>query len=130
MATCRKVAEAKISGNHEITIWGDGTRTRSFQYIDDCIKGINLVADSDMIEPINLGSSESVTINQLVDIVEEIADVKLRRHYDLSAAQGVVGRNSDNTKIKEHFNWEPSISLKTGLEQTYKWVYDLVKKTI
>jgi len=123
-AICRKVIEAKQSGNHQIVIWGDGTRTRSFMYIDDCVKGVQLIINSGILEPINLGSSEMVTINQLVDIVEEIAGIKLHRRYDLTAPKGVMGRNSDNTLIKQHLNWEPSISLRAGLEKTYAWIYD------
>ena len=123
-AICRKVIEAKISGKHEIEIWGDGNRTRSFMYIDDCVKGVQLVMNSDIIEPINLGSSEMVSINQLVDIVEDIAGLKLQRTYKLDAPQGVMGRNSDNTLIKKYLNWEPSIPLRIGLEKTYAWIYD------
>jgi GDP-D-mannose 3',5'-epimerase len=123
-AICRKVIEAKMSGKHDIEIWGDGTQTRSFMYITDCIKGINLLTDSDWIDPVNVGSSELVSINQLVDIVEEIADIKLERNYKLDAPQGVRGRNSDNTLIKELFDWEPSVSLRDGLEKTFKWVWD------
>ena len=123
-AICRKVIEAKLSGKHEIEIWGSGTQTRSFMYIDDCIKGVNLIMDSDILEPINLGSSEAVTINQLVDMAEEIAGIKLNRTYDLSAPKGVNGRNSDNTLIQKYLHWEPSTPLRMGLEQTYKWIYD------
>ena len=123
-AICRKVIEAKLSGKHEIEIWGSGTQTRSFMYIDDCIKGVNLIMDSDILEPINLGSSEAVTINQLVDMAEEIAGIKLKRTYDLSAPKGVNGRNSDNTLIQKYLHWEPSTPLRMGLEQTYKWIYD------
>jgi len=125
-AICRKVIEAKISGNHEITIWGGGQQTRSFMYIDDCLKGIHLIMDSDILEPINLGSSEMVSINQLVDIVEDIAGIKLKRSYDLNAPKGVNGRNSDNTYIKQRLNWEPSITLRAGLEKTYSWIYTQV----
>jgi len=123
-AICRKVIEAKLSGNHEIEIWGDGEQTRSFTYIDDCLHGTQAIMVSDILEPINLGSSEMVTINELVNIVEGIAGVKLRRHYDLDAPKGVRGRNSDNTMILERLGWEPSISLENGLEQTYAWIYD------
>ena len=125
-AICRKVVEAVISGRHEIEIWGDGEQTRSFQYIDDCVHGTIMLTDSDFAEPINLGSSELVSINQMVDIVEEIAGVKLERSYNLDAPKGVRGRNSDNTLIREQFGWEPSISLATGLEQTYRWIYDQI----
>ena len=123
-AICRKVIEAKLSGRHEISIWGSGNQTRSFMYIDDCIKGTQLIMHSNILEPINLGSSDMVTINQLVDIVEEIAGIKLKRTYDLSAPKGVNGRNSDNTLIRKYLHWEPTISLKTGLEKTYRWIYD------
>jgi GDP-D-mannose 3', 5'-epimerase len=123
-AICRKVAEAKLSGNSEIEIWGDGEQTRSFMYIDDCVHGSKAIFDSDILEPINLGSSEMVSINQLVDIVEDIAGVKLERQYDLSAPKGVRGRNSDNTMIQERLKWEPNISLHAGLEKTYAWIYD------
>ena len=123
-AICRKVIEAKVSGKHEIAIWGPGNQTRSFMYIDDCLKGIDLIMNSDILEPINLGSSESVTINQLVDMAEEIAGIKLKRNYDLSAPMGVKGRNSDNALIQKYLGWEPSTSLRTGLEKTYRWIYD------
>jgi GDP-D-mannose 3', 5'-epimerase len=123
-AICRKVIEAKLSGRHTISIWGDGQQTRSFMYIDDCVHGTQLITRSDVTEPLNLGSAELVTINQLVSIAEDIAGIRLQRDYDLSAPQGVRGRNSDNTKIQEHFGWEPSISLRDGLEKTYAWIYD------
>lgn len=123
-AICRKVIEAKLSGKSEIEIWGSGNQTRSFMYIDDCLKGLDLIMNSDILEPINLGSSESVTINQLVDIVEEIAGIKLKRTYDLSAPKGVNGRNSDNTLIKTHLNWEPDTPLRVGLERTFRWICD------
>ena len=121
-AICRKVIEARLSGKHEIEIWGSGKQTRSFMYIDDCLKGTCAILESEIHEPINLGSSELVTINQLVDIVEEIAGVKLKRSYNLSAPRGVNGRNSDNTKIKSYLGWEPSIRLRKGMEETYKWI--------
>jgi GDP-D-mannose 3', 5'-epimerase len=123
-AICRKVIEAKLSGKPEIEIWGSGNQTRSFMFIDDCTAGIDLIMHSGIREPINLGSSEAVTINQLVDIAEEIAGVKLKRNYDLSAPKGVNGRNSDNTLIKKYLNWEPNTSLRAGLEATYRWIYD------
>ncbi|HEY2846051.1 MAG TPA: NAD-dependent epimerase/dehydratase family protein [Bryobacteraceae bacterium] len=123
-AICRKVIQAKVSGRHEIEIWGDGTRTRSFMYIDDCVLGVQKIMGSEILDPINLGSSEMVSINQLVDIVESIAGIKLKRTYDLDAPKGVMGRNSDNTLIKKLLNWEPNISLRNGLEKTYAWIYD------
>ena len=127
-AICRKVIEAKLSGNHEIEIWGDGNQTRSFMYIDDCIKGSTMLMENNFREPINIGSSEKVTINQLVDIAEKIAGINLKRKYNLSAPKGVNGRNSDNTLIKKTFNWEPSISLETGIEKTYKWIHEQITK--
>lgn len=121
-AICRKVIEAKTSGKHEIEIWGDGKQTRSFMYIDDCTKGTQMIFESDIHEPLNLGSNELVTINQLVDIVEEIAGVKLKRTYNLNAPKGVNGRNSDNTLIQQRLGWAPSISLREGLAKTYAWI--------
>lgn len=123
-AICRKVIAAKLSGDKEIEIWGDGHQTRSFMYIDDCVQGTQAIMKSDIIEPLNLGSSEMVSINQLVDMIEEIGGIKLKRSYNLDAPKGVRGRSSDNTRIKELLNWEPSISLKSGLEKTYAWIYD------
>jgi nucleoside-diphosphate-sugar epimerase len=123
-AICRKVIAAKLSGKHEIEIWGDGEQTRSFMYIDDCLAGTRRIMESGIVEPINLGSSQLVTINQLVDIVEAIAGLKLRRRYDLGAPKGVRGRNSDNTMIERMLGWEPSIRLEDGLERTYRWIYD------
>lgn len=123
-AICRKVLEAKVSGRHEIEIWGNGEQTRSFMYIDDCIKGIELIFRSEIQEPINLGSSEAVTINGLVEMVEEIAGIKLRRKYDLNAPKGVNGRNSDNARIRSYLKWEPDTSLLVGLEKTYAWIHD------
>ncbi|MDB6149633.1 MAG: NAD-dependent epimerase/dehydratase [Chthoniobacter sp.] len=123
-AICRKVIEAARRGDHGIEIWGDGKQTRSFMYIDDCLVGTQMLLNSDFAEPINIGSNELVSINQLVDIVEEIAGVQLKRSYNLSAPKGVNGRNSDNTLIKETFAWEPSTKLRDGLERTYAWIYD------
>src|SRR4051812_30582802 len=114
-AICRKIAEAKLSGQHEIEVWGDGQQTRSFTYIDDCLYGTTTLLESDVEEPINIGSSELVTINQMIDIVERIAGITVQRNYDTSAPQGVRGRNSDNTLVKERLGWEPSISLEEGL---------------
>ena len=123
-AICRKIIEARRSGRHEIEIWGDGTQTRSFMYITDCLKGTLAITESDILEPLNLGSSELVTINQLVDIVEDIAGIKVTRRYKLDAPRGVNGRNSDNTRILLSLGWEPSVSLREGLEATYRWIYD------
>lgn len=128
-AICRKVIAAKLSGQHEIEIWGDGEQTRSFMYIDDCLKGVLDIMDSDIIDPINLGSAEMVTINQLVDIVEDIAGIKLERRYKLDAPKGVRGRNSDNTLIKELLGWEPSIPLRDGLKKTYDWIYEQMNQS-
>lgn len=125
-AICRKVIEAKISGNHEIEIWGDGEQTRSFMFIDDCIIGMNLMWEKGDTRPLNLGSDRMVSINELVDIVETIAGIKLQRKYKLDAPQGVRGRNSDNTMIKEVLGWCPSISLEEGLEKTYSWIYNQI----
>jgi nucleoside-diphosphate-sugar epimerase len=121
-ALCRKVIHAKHTGNHEIEIWGDGKQTRSFMYIDDCTEGIDRITHGDALEPLNLGSDELVTINQLVDIAEEIAGISLARKYNLSAPKGVNGRNSDNTKIKSQLGWAPSIRLREGMAKTYAWI--------
>jgi GDP-D-mannose 3', 5'-epimerase len=123
-AICRKVAAAVLSGSNEIEIWGDGKQTRSFTYIDDCVEGTLRLTASDVREPLNIGSEQLVTIDELVDIVEGIAGVTLRRNYNLSAPQGVRGRNSDNTLIAERLGWAPSISLEDGLQDTYKWIFD------
>ena len=123
-AMCRKVIEAKLSGKLEIEIWGDGQQTRSFMYIDDCTEGTIKLLNSNIIEPLNIGSDELVSINRLVDIVEKIAGVKLKRSYNLGAPKGVRGRNSDNTLIKKVMNWAPSVRLEDGMEKTYKWIYD------
>ena len=129
-AICRKVAEAQLSGRHEIEIWGDGEQTRSFTYIDDCIHGTMAIMSSDVEEPINLGSSELVTINHLVDIVEQIAGIKVRRRYNLAAPKGVRGRNSDNTMIRDRLGWEPDTLLRVGMEKTYRWIYDQLSAEI
>lgn len=123
-AICRKVIHAIATGKHEIEIWGDGLQTRSFMYIDDCIKGTRAIAASEILDPINLGSSELVTINQLVSIAEEIGGVALKRNYNLSAPKGVNGRNSDNSRIQAELGWEPSIRLRDGMERTYRWIHD------
>jgi len=124
-AICRKVIAAKLSGKHDIEIWGDGKQTRSFMYIDDCINGIHRIMNSAKVTfPINLGSAEKVSINQLVDIVEDIAGIKLKRRYNLSAPKGVNGRNSDNTIIKKTLGWEPNTPLRKGMEKTYNWIYE------
>ena len=123
-AICRKVIHAKHTGDHTIEIWGDGKQTRSFMYIDDCVKGTQDILNSDILDPINLGSDEIVTINGLVDIVEEIAGIKLERTHNLDAPKGVNGRNSDNTMISEKLGWAPSIKLRDGMERTYRWIHD------
>jgi GDP-D-mannose 3',5'-epimerase len=123
-ATCRKVIEAQLSGDYSIEIWGDGKQTRSFTYIDDAVDGILRIMESTVSAPINLGSSQLVTIDRLVQIVEEIAGVRLERRHDLGAPQGVRGRNSDNTLIKQMLDWEPSTPLEVGMEHTYHWIYE------
>ena len=123
-ALCRKVIEAKDRGSGEITIWGDGTQTRSFMFIDDCTKGIDMIMHCEKLvaTPINLGSSELVSINDLAGMAEAIGGVKLTRRYDPTAPRGVAGRNSDNTMIEGILGWEPSTPLKAGLEKTYRWI--------
>ncbi len=123
-AICRKVIAARLTGTSEIEIWGDGNQTRSFMYIDDCLKGTRMMMEHAIPGPLNIGSNELVTINQLVDIVEEIAGIKLKRTYNLKAPKGVNGRNSDNSLVQQVLGWEPSITLRDGLEKTYRWIYD------
>jgi GDP-D-mannose 3',5'-epimerase len=125
-AICRKVIEAKLSGRHEIEIWGDGKQTRSFMYVDDCTHGTQLLMDSDFSDPLNIGSEELVTIDELVSIVEEIAGVRLKRRYNLDAPQGVRGRNSDNTLIEARLQWKPTTSLAEGVGKTYQWIYEQI----
>ena len=125
-ALCRKIATAKASSNKLIEIWGDGEQTRSFTYIEDCIKGSIMLMNSDIREPLNVGSSEMVSINSMVEIIEGIAGLKITRNYNLEAPKGVRGRNSDNTRIQKLLNWQPSISLSTGLSATYKWIEEQV----
>jgi GDP-D-mannose 3', 5'-epimerase len=126
-AICRKIIAAKLSGHHEIEVWGDGEQTRSFTFIDDCLYGTCALMESDIAQPINIGSSEMVTINQLVDLAEELAGVKVKRNYKLDAPKGVRGRSSDNSFIKSQLGWEPSIQLQTGLERTYAWIFGQMK---
>jgi GDP-D-mannose 3', 5'-epimerase len=123
-ALCRKIALAAITGRHEIEVWGDGGQTRSFMYVDDCIEGTLRVTAGDSAVPVNVGSSELVSINQMIDIIEKIAGITVKRNYKLDAPKGVRGRNSDNTLIQEIYGWEPSISLADGLEKTYQWIFD------
>lgn len=129
-AICRKVIEAMDRNELRITIWGDGHQTRSFMYIDDCVAGIDRIMHCDKLiaTPINLGSHELVSINDLVSKVEKIARVKLKREYDLSAPRGVAGRNSDNTFIKAVLKWEPDTPLDTGLAATYRWIGEQYRK--
>lgn len=127
-AICRKVAEARLSGRHEIEIWGDGEQTRSFTYIDDCLRGTQLVMRGDYADPVNVGSTEMVTINQLVSLAEEIAGVRLQRRYNLDAPRGVRGRNSDNQLITSLFGWAPATPLRAGLEVLYRWIFDELKR--
>jgi GDP-D-mannose 3', 5'-epimerase len=129
-AVCRKVAEAVDANSGKIEIWGDGHQSRSFMYIDDCVRGIDMITHCDQLvaTPLNLGSSELVSINELVDKVERIAGVKLRRSYKLDAPRGVAGRNSDNTFIQQVLHWEPKTSLATGLRETYVWIQEQIQK--
>jgi nucleoside-diphosphate-sugar epimerase len=129
-AICRKVATAAITGDNSIEIWGDGKQTRTFTYIADCVKGTRMITDGDHSAPVNLGSDELVTINQMVDIVEQIAGVALDRTHNLNAPQGVRGRSSDNTEMLRRYGWAPSTTLADGLERTYRWVYDEVKRSL
>ena len=129
-AICRKVIHSKLSGDHNIEIWGDGHQTRSFMYIDDCVLGCKSIMESNIEYPINLGSAEMVSINQLVDIVEEIAGIKLNRKYNLNAPKGVRGRSSDNELIKKELGWEPSIPLRDGMAKTYEWIYDQIQSKV
>jgi nucleoside-diphosphate-sugar epimerase len=128
-AVSRKVAMAVLTGDHSIEIWGDGEQTRSFTYIDDCVDGTLRLTASDVTEPLNIGSDQLVTVNELVSIVEKIAGITLKRSYVLDAPQGVRGRNSDNTLIKEKLGWAPSITLEDGMERTYRWVYDQIAQS-
>ena len=114
---------AKLSGRHEIEIWGDGEQTRSFMFIEDCLKGSFDIMRSEIGYPINLGSDQLISINQLVDLVEEIAGIKLRRTYNRNAPQGVRGRKSDNTLIKKELQWAPDTPLRDGMRATYDWIY-------
>ena len=122
-ALARKIALAKLSGDHEIEIWGDGEQTRSFMFIDDCVQGTRMITDGPYYSPVNLGSSELVSINQMVDILQDIAGIRVKRTHDLSAPQGVRGRNSDNTLIRDRLGWEPSVPLREGMERTYAWIH-------
>lgn len=125
-AICRKVIHAKLSGDHRISIWGDGAQTRSFMYVDDCVEGTRRLMDSGFHDPLNIGRDELVTINQLVDLAEGFAGITLQREYDLSQPRGVAGRNSDNALVEKELGWSPSITLADGLERTYAWIYDQI----
>jgi nucleoside-diphosphate-sugar epimerase len=129
-AICRKVITAKLTGRHEIEIWGDGEQTRSFMYIDDCLDGLYRLMESGVRQSVNLGSSELVTINRLVDLVEEIAGIRVARRYNLAAPTGVRGRSSDNTLIRQLLSWEPGTTLRFGLEQTYRWIHDRMTRDV
>ena len=126
-ALCRKIAECVTTGHREIEVWGDGLQTRSFMYVDDCVKGTKMLMDSDIEEPLNIGSAELVSINGLIDIISDIAGIEVTRSHNLAAPQGVRGRNSDNTLIQARLGWEPSTSLRDGLTSTYAWVLDQVQ---
>jgi GDP-D-mannose 3', 5'-epimerase len=126
-ALCRKVAECAVNGRNVIDVWGDGEQTRSFMFVDDCVTGTRMLTESGVTEPINIGSSELVSINGLIDIISDIAGITVERRHDLTAPQGVRGRNSDNTMILDQLGWEPSTSLRSGLEVTYAWVLDQVR---
>ena len=125
-ALCRKVIDAKINKKDKIDVWGDGEQTRSFLYITDCIDGTERVFNSNSQNVYNVGSAEQVSINQMIDIIENIAEVKLRRNYLLDKPKGVRGRSSDNTKVGEEINWQPSVKLTSGLELTYEWIYNQI----
>jgi nucleoside-diphosphate-sugar epimerase len=127
-AICRKVIQAQLSGANEIEIWGDGEQTRSFTYIDDCLEGTLRLMASEVSDPLNVGSDQLVTINQLVDIVEHIAGVRLKRRYKLDAPKGVRGRNSDNTLIQQSLGWAPSVRLEDGMRQTYEWIFSEMRR--
>jgi GDP-D-mannose 3',5'-epimerase len=126
-ALCRKIILAKENNLSSIDVWGDGKQTRSFMYIDDCLKGTKKLFDSDCSDSLNIGSEEQVSINEMIDIISEIADYKVKKNYQLDKPKGVRGRSSDNSLIREKINWDTAFSLKSGLELTYKWIYDQIK---
>ena len=123
-ALCRKIIDAKINSKNEIEVWGDGEQTRSFMYIDDCLIGTKKLFSSNNSDVFNIGSEEQVSINQMIEIIEEIAGISLKKNYLLDKPLGVRGRSSDNTLAREKINWDTQISLKNGLEKTYRWIYD------
>ncbi len=129
-ALCRKVATCALTGADEVDVWGDGLQTRSFMFMDDCVEGTKRLMASDVVDPINIGSSELVTINGLIDIISDIAGIEVKRTHDLTAPQGVRGRNSDNTLILDQLGWEPSTSLRDGLAVTYAWIHDQVAASL
>jgi len=126
-AICRKIIDAKLNKKKEIEVWGDGEQTRSFMYISDCIEGTKKIFNSDLKDPYNVGSSEQVSINQMIEMIEEIADYKVTKKYLLDKPKGVRGRSSDNAKIINDLNWSPNLSLKEGLNFTYKWISNEIK---
>ena len=128
-ALARKVATAALTGESSIEIWGDGEATRTFMYVDDCVHGTQMIARADSPEPVNLGSEELVSINNLASLIEQIAGVELE-HEHVPGPQGVRGRSSDNTLITQRYGWAPSIKLVDGLERTYSWVHDQVKRSL
>jgi nucleoside-diphosphate-sugar epimerase len=128
-AMCRKVALAKLTGNHEVEVWGDGEQTRSFCYIDDCLTGLEKLMASDFHEPLNLGQDRMVTINELVDIVADVAGISVTKRH-ISGPQGVRGRNSDNTLLRDTLKWSPEISLEAGFQQTYQWIEAQVRQKL
>jgi len=127
-ALSRKIAVAKLSGRHEIEVWGDGNQVRTFTYIDDCIDGTLRIMDGGVHQPLNVGSDESVTVNELIDMIEGFAGISVKRNYVLDAPLGVRGRSSDNSLILERLGWQPTTPLQVGIEQTYRWVYDQVSR--
>jgi nucleoside-diphosphate-sugar epimerase len=129
-ALCRKIAIAKLTRSTAIDVWGDGEQVRSFMYVDDCVEGTIRILRSDVEEPLNLGSDGWVTINQLVEVISDVAGYDVHVVHEMDKPQGVRGRNSDNTKIKEALDWQPTTPLYTGIEETYKWIYQCVKETM
>ena len=127
-AICRKIIRASMQNEDIIDVWGDGEQTRSFLYIDDCVEATLKLFDSDEHGPINIGSEEKVSINEMIDKIELISNKKVKRNYQLDKPKGVRGRNSDNTFIKEKLNWEPKFTLKEGLEPTFKWIQSEIRK--
>ena len=125
-ALCRKIINAKLKKEKKIEVWGDGEQTRSFLYIDDCIEATMSVFESNFTDVFNIGSEEQVSINQMIDKIEEIANFKVERNYDISKPKGVRGRSSDNSLINSKINWSPKFSLKDGLERTYYWIYNSI----